>query len=91
MSAEPTSAIEDAVVEGLRALSPDRQQEVLDFVEYLQHKSTLRPRRSWKGIGAHLGVNLSQEDIAEARREMWANFPRMHFFDEPGEPEGSDE
>lgn len=34
------------------------------------------PRRSLKGILAHLGPAPSAEDIDEVRREMWANFPR---------------
>jgi hypothetical protein len=31
---------------------------------------------------ADLNVNLTEEDIREARQEMWGNFPREHFFDE---------
>ena len=54
----------------------DKQKEVLDFVESLE-KNT-RPkgrRRSFKGLWADLGVIISQEDIAEARREMCGGFP----------------
>lgn len=32
------------------------------------------PRRSLEGLWAHLGADVSEEDIAEARREMW-RFP----------------
>jgi hypothetical protein len=32
------------------------------------------PRRSLRGLWA--GLNVSAEDIDEARREMWGNFPR---------------
>jgi hypothetical protein len=32
------------------------------------------PRKSL--LGAWAGVDISEEDIAEARREMWGNFPR---------------
>ncbi len=34
------------------------------------------PRESLYGIAAHLGPAPSAEDIDEARREAWANFPR---------------
>ncbi|MCG3164107.1 MAG: hypothetical protein JMDDDDMK_05579 [Acidobacteria bacterium] len=34
------------------------------------------PVRSVLGSLEHLGVHITDEDIAEVRREMWANFPR---------------
>ncbi|MBN1287251.1 MAG: hypothetical protein JXB47_17765 [Anaerolineae bacterium] len=34
------------------------------------------PKRSSRGILAHLGPAPSAEEIDEARREMWGNFPR---------------
>jgi hypothetical protein len=44
--------IEEAVVERLRALPPERQQEVLDFVEFLaQRGARKRPLRSAEGLG----------------------------------------
>jgi hypothetical protein len=76
-AATGTIAIEEAVIEKLRTLPPERKQQVLDFVEFLEQRSTVkRPRRSLKGIWAGLGYSVSEEDIAEARREMWGNFPR---------------
>jgi mRNA-degrading endonuclease RelE of RelBE toxin-antitoxin system len=69
--------VEQAVLEKLRELPPERQQEVLDFMESLRQKSAPpRPHRSLMGIGADLGVKITREDIDEARREMWGNFPR---------------
>jgi hypothetical protein len=35
-----------------------------------------RPRKSMRGILADLGPAPSSEDIDEARREAWKNFPR---------------
>lgn len=68
--------IEQAIVENLRDLPPEKQQEVLDFV-HLKTKTSLKVnRRSIKGLCADLGVHLTEEDFAEARREMWGNFPR---------------
>ncbi len=72
--------VEQAVVEKLRELPLERQQEVLNFVEFLQQKSEpKRPHRSLMGIGADLGVKITREDIDEARREMWGDFPREDF------------
>jgi hypothetical protein len=34
-------------------------------------------RHSLKGLWADLGVEISPEDIAEVRREMWGGFPRQ--------------
>ncbi len=35
-----------------------------------------KPLKSMYGLLAHLGPAPSEEDIAEARKEMWGNFPR---------------
>lgn len=70
-------SIEEAVLEKLRALPVDKKQEVLDFVEFLERKRPApRPRRSVKGLCADLGIDITEADIDEARREMWGNFPR---------------
>ena len=70
--------IEQSVIEKLRLLPVEKQQEVLDFVEFLGQKNAAlkRPRRNWIGIASDLSVDLTEEDIAEARREMWGKFPR---------------
>ena len=70
-------SVEDALIEKLRVLPPDKQQEVLDFIEFLQRKAKIaQPRRSLEGLWADLGVDITEEEIAEVRREMWGNFPR---------------
>lgn len=69
--------IEESILEKLRTLPPEKQQEVLRFVESLRRETmSKRPRRSARGLWADLGVDLTEEDIAEARREMWGSFPR---------------
>lgn len=51
--------IEQAIIEKLRTLPPDKQQQVLDFAEFLQQKSiSKRPRRSPKGLWADLGIGI---------------------------------
>jgi hypothetical protein len=43
----------------------------------LQHaEQPTTPKRSLLGLVADLGPAPSAEDIDEARREMWRNFPR---------------
>jgi hypothetical protein len=70
-------SIEKSVLEKLLKLPVDKQKEVLDFVESLEKKTRPKGRRhSLKGLWADLGVKISPEDIAEARREMWGGFPR---------------
>lgn len=82
--APPRTTIEETILEGVRALPPERQQEVLDFVEFLKHRATRkRPLKSVKGLWADLGVAISEADIAEARREIWGNFPREFPIDSP--------
>ncbi len=67
--------MEEALFDKVRNLSPERQREVLDFVEFLQQRSVpKKPGMSLYGIWSHLDVNA--EDIDEIRREMWASFPR---------------
>lgn len=69
--------LEQVVIEKLRVLPPDKQQEALDFIEFLEHKTAVKqPRRSMEGLWADLQVDLTEEDIADARRELWGNFPR---------------
>ncbi|MBI4523375.1 MAG: DUF2281 domain-containing protein [Deltaproteobacteria bacterium] len=70
-------SIEKTVLERLNKLPVEKRQEVLDFVEFLETKTRKkRPRRSLKGLWADLGIKITAEDIAEARREMWGKFPR---------------
>jgi hypothetical protein len=69
--------IEQAVLEKLRQLPIDQQQELLKFAEFLYQKSTSKtPLRSIKGLCADLAVDITEEDITQARKEMWGNFPR---------------
>ena len=74
-------AIEDVLLETVRALPPPKQQEVLDSAEFLKQRSAgARRPRSLDGLLADLGPAPTEEEIAEARREMWGNFPREHLL-----------
>src|SRR5580658_7993659 len=67
---------EHALLRQWRALPSEKQQDVLDFVEFLCQKSAAkRPLRSALGLCADLDVTITPEDISQARKEMWGNFP----------------
>ena len=69
--------LEQSILNAVRALSPDKQIEVLKLAESLRQDSeTKRPLKSGRGIWANLGFSLSDEDIDESRKEMWGSFPR---------------
>ncbi len=69
--------VDDAVIKVLRTLLADRQQQLLDFAEFLQTKTLIKePRKSIKGLWADTNIDITEEDMAEAKREMWGNFPK---------------
>lgn len=69
--------IEQALLEKVRSLPLEKQQELLNFAEFLQQKVAVkRPRRTVKGLWAGFSIDITEEDIAESRQEMWGNFPR---------------
>lgn len=74
--------IQRSVVEILEVLPPDKQQELLHFAESLQAQNIAKkPRKSLKGICSDLEINLTEEDLAEAKREMWGDFPKVEVLD----------
>jgi hypothetical protein len=63
------------IAEKTLELSPKQQEEVLKFVETLREAGNVRgPRKDLRGLWK--GFDISAEDIDEARREMWGDFPR---------------
>ena len=69
--------IEEIVLEKLRGLPPEKKKKVLEFVDSLQsEEGTNKPLHSLEGLLEDLNVDITEEDIAAARREMWGNFPR---------------
>jgi hypothetical protein len=74
--------IEQLLAQTLHALPPEKQQEVLDFAQFLAARvETKKSLFNPKGMFAHLNISISEEDIDEARREMWGNFPREDIFE----------
>jgi hypothetical protein len=73
-------SVEQSLIEAVRALPPDKQQELLEHANQLrQQAEPKKPLKSIWGLWADLGISLSAEEIDEARREMWKNFPRDDF------------
>ncbi|MGW8256332.1 MAG: DUF2281 domain-containing protein [Thermoguttaceae bacterium] len=65
------------VVEKLTQLPPSCQLEVLDFVVFLAEKKARKqsldnPEGLWAGNEA----DISAEELAEARKEMWGKYDR---------------
>jgi hypothetical protein len=70
-------AVIDEIVHLFQGLSPEQQVAVRKYAETIaQTNSFPIPSENWIGICAGEGIHLTEEDIAEARREMWGNFPR---------------
>ena len=73
-------SVSESIIRKIESLTPEQQREVEVMVERLairnQHKG---PRRSLMGLFEDLNIHITEEDIAEARREMWGNFPREDF------------
>ena len=71
-------SIRESINETVETLTVQEQKEVLDFAEFLktkkESKRKKKPLKSLKGLWK--GANITREDIDEARREMWSNFPR---------------
>jgi len=69
----------DSVLELLRQLPPRDQLRVVARAAPEVARPTpsgRTPLRSLRGLCADLGPAPSAEEIDEARREAWANFPR---------------
>ena len=70
-------SLEQAILEAVRALPAEKQQEVLSHAARLRDEAGRKiPFKSVKGLWADLGVSLSPEEIERNQREMWRNFPR---------------
>jgi hypothetical protein len=68
---------EQLVLKQISGLTPEKQRELLDFLSSIQTEdSKPAPRKSLRGLWKDAGVDITADDIAEARREMWGNFPR---------------
>ena len=68
---------EEILLERFKVLPAHHQQELLDFAEFLESKEAVqRPRRSLKGALADLNIKITEEDVREARNEMWRGYTK---------------
>lgn len=66
----------ETVLEQARRLTPEEQRRLREELTAADSPPPAMARKSLYGIAAHLGPAPSAEEIDDARREMWANFPR---------------
>ena len=68
---------EEVLLQKIKVLPPDLKQKAIEFVDSLQNEVQKKtPRVSLKGIWADLNVNITDEDIREARNEMWRGYTK---------------
>lgn len=68
-------SLEQAILDAIRALPAQKQQEVLNHATRLREETKQSaPLRSIKGLWADLGISLSADEIEANRREMWKRF-----------------
>ena len=60
----------------LNALTEHQQKQVLEFIDQLPVNP---PDRRVELYGLFQGFDTTEEEIAQARREMWGKFPREDF------------
>jgi hypothetical protein len=71
-----TLDLEQAILEAVRALPQDKEKEVLDHAKHGrgQEAHSREPREPGRGLWPDLEVDLSVEEIDEARHELWKEF-----------------
>lgn len=71
--------VKEQLFQKLETLLPEEQEAVIQFVDFLQFKrnlqkpqeTSLHPRKSLKGLWANLNIDITEEEITEARHQMW--------------------
>jgi 2-oxo-4-hydroxy-4-carboxy--5-ureidoimidazoline (OHCU) decarboxylase len=70
-------SLEQAILEAVRTLPAEKQQEILSHATRLREEAAgKKPFKSVKGLWEGLGISLSAADIEQNQREMLKNFPR---------------
>jgi len=67
--------VTETLIKTVNALPKPRQQEVLDFAEFLGEKDKPKTaRRSMQGILAGRNIVFSPEDLKKERNDMWCGY-----------------
>jgi hypothetical protein len=70
-------SLEQAILEAVRALPAEKQQEVLNHAARLRDEAGRKsPFKSVRSLWEDLGISLSPEEIERNQRDLWRNFPR---------------
>ena len=68
---------EEVLLEKIKVLPPKLKQKAIEYVEFLQSEAVPKEkRRSLKGSLAHLNIKFTEEDLREARNEMWRGYTK---------------
>ena len=68
---------EEVLLQKIKVLPPALKQKAIEFVNSLQGEvSAKQKRKSLKGALADLNIKISEEDIREARNEMWRGYTK---------------
>ena len=68
---------EEILFTKINLLPPNLKEEALHFVEFLETKiNPQTKRKSLKGSLSHLNIKITDEDIREARNEMWRGYTK---------------
>ncbi len=68
---------EEVLLEKIKVLPPKLKKKAIDYVESLQGKTVPKQRRkSLQGSLAHLNIKFTEQDLREARNEMWPGFTK---------------
>ena len=72
-------SLQTELIDKIKQLPENQQLLVKSLVDELTRgRGNRQPSGSsnWFGVLEHLDVEITEEDIAEARQEMWGSFPR---------------
>lgn len=68
-------SVTETLIKTVNALPKPRQQEVLDFAEFLGEKEKPKTvRRSMQGILAGKNITFSPDELRKERNEMWRGY-----------------
>ena len=68
---------EEVLLEKIKVLPPNLKQKAMDYVESLQGETVpTQKRKSLQGSLAHLNIKFTEQDLREARNEMWRRYTK---------------
>jgi hypothetical protein len=71
---------EQVLLQRIRRLPPDKREAVEHFIADIERQDGVKaPHRKLMGALSHLNIHVTEQDIDDARREMWGKFPRSDF------------